>query len=439
MAGEQVVERGGSSEQEVQSKEAMAGNQVEELQRKMKEVVNAFEAEADKPELLHGQELTELFKILKENNDAVPQLPPEKKGQLAELLPKIAEALKQCAPEENTTMKKKAAAAALKMSDWYPFRTKADANADGGSVVSPLLEQTKAIFEPATAADAEWPPADEVLYEWTTSYVDEERLYGWHEEAKEVAEALVGGEDDDEGGVVFRAAGIYGIHGSGKTALAQRVFVHDLVKDTFPLRLWVCVGPQPDDMATLLYRMLDNLGLDTYKVEEIVNESAAVKKQVNASAEWSKIGVLLFILHVTLAKTSYLIVFDDVRAYDEWYTNLPLPPPADGEWSDRLAYGLPKKKKSAVLVTCRKEEHARAMVRTGRVFHPPPLHGHHAWTLFRRQYTHANNYKDDSHLELLEKMQEEIVAKCLGLPVAIIEAAKGFAQLSYQSEDDGAQ
>ncbi|WVZ61474.1 hypothetical protein U9M48_011338 [Paspalum notatum var. saurae] len=369
---------------------------------------------------------------------------------------------------------------------------------------------------------------------------------------------------------MFRAAGIAGIHGSGKTALAQKVFVHDKAKDNFAIRLWVCVGPpDSEDRFNLLYRMLDNLGLDTAKVEDdIVAKSNVVrqateeevkrimndkkeqeelrkkakeemakekktagdgdgdgqqpqadadtpkakeeeeeeerifnellKKEVDKSTavQKSKIGrrflffeytynnaiaitdlqcdddilhnnthhdhvelkethawhahagVLLYILHVTLSKTSYLIVFDDIRVYgaDGWYSNLTLPPPPEGEWGDRLAYGLPKwtKHKGAVLVTCRKEDDAKFMVRTGHVFHPPELKEKDAWKLFEREYKQAkkdaaaanNNEKqqpekeeDDVLLKDLEKIQVHIVEKCLGLPVAIIEAAKGFALL----------
>ncbi|KAG0541306.1 hypothetical protein BDA96_02G004900 [Sorghum bicolor] len=375
-----------------------------------------------------------------------------------------------------------------------------------------LLRLTKNVLEP------------EQYYEWTTSYVDEERIYGWDKEAGEVIDALVAPDGSER---MFRAAGIAGIHGSGKTALAQKVFVHDKAKDNFALRLWVCVGPpDSEDRFNLLYRMLDNLGLDTAKVEDIVDksqvvtkaiakETAAVDKELREKAakmvgaargagrqnqavedtaaketpgdapkegsagagedannkqakeaeedrifkellkekidssravETSKIGVLLYILNMTLSKTSYMIVFDDIRAYRRdddddgcWYSNLTLQPPAEGEWGDRLAYGLPKgEHRGAVLVTCRKEDDAKMMARTGLVVRPPKLEGDDAWKLFRREYDQAKDDKrkkeggkveEDLLLKQLEEMKKEIVDKCLGLPVAIIEAAKGFAGL----------
>ncbi|KAG8045290.1 hypothetical protein GUJ93_ZPchr0008g12528 [Zizania palustris] len=122
--------------------------------------------------------------------------------------------------------------------------------------------------------------------------------------------------------------------------------------------------------------MLYHLGHDTAKIEEVVNTCEAVKKHAGedkGEIEKSKIGVLLFILHSTLAKTG----------------NLALPPPMEGEWTDRLANGLPKVKKSAVLITCRKEDDARTMVRTARVFLPPPLTVDEGWTLFKREYDEA--------------------------------------------------
>lgn len=438
------------------------------MEQKLEKLMSAFhDHQEGNKAVRHQKELEELFSFLREHEAAFSQLPGDKKDDLDALLRNIEGVLELCKNQEEKKKKK-----TNKMGDCIPFKSSSRPPAvhtSSTSVVAPLLMQARDILgdSSSSAPAAAGPNKEEVLYEWTTSYVDEERLYGWGDEAKEVADALAGPEEDDE---LFRAAGIFGIHGSGKTALAQKVFVHDRIKDTFPLRLWVCVGPTPPDddkqqqyevKFSLLYRMLDNLGLDTYKVKNVVKTSEAVKKHGgdgdsdddsdddSDAAKESKIGVLLFILHVALAKTSYLIVFDDIRAYDPWYTNLALPPPPHGEWSDRLAYGLPKLKKSAVLVTCRKEEHARAMVRTGRVFHPPLLAVADAWKLFEREYRqeaekkqvgyNVYNVKDDVLYNDLKVVQEEMVGKCLGLPVAILEAAKGFAQYCTYVDDDDAK
>ncbi|KAL6880445.1 hypothetical protein ACP4OV_012010 [Aristida adscensionis] len=471
-------------------------------------------------------ELQKILNVLEEIKTKIPppppgdggkkveddELPPSKKEELAALLPTIKRALEKRRPPAppSEAAEQLPPAAERTKAGCGPFKLRPppqqrQAGGGGGGrreeeedEVPPLkvlLRLAEHVLEP------------EEYYEWTTSYVDESRIFGWDKEAGEVVDALVAAPTGGGGGGgqrLFRVAGIAGIHGSGKTALAQKVFVHDGVKDHFPVRLWVCVGPpDSEDRFCLLYRMLDNLGLDTHKVEfDIVDkckvvadhrkeEEARIRRDPKAMADVkkkaaelkdaekkkpegaaageqpadaedadfkkalretvessdavqrSKIGVLLYILHQTLSKTGYLIVFDDIRVYggDGWYSNLALEPPAAGEWGDRLAYGLPKtgEHRSAVLVTCRREEDARAMVRAGRVFRPPRLEVDQGWELFRREYGDAKTKKlkdgkssggkreEDARLKELEEMKAEIVHKCLGLPVAIIEAAKGFA------------
>ncbi|EAZ38421.1 hypothetical protein OsJ_22799 [Oryza sativa Japonica Group] len=409
--------------------------EVEGMEQKLEKLMSAFhDHQEGNKAVRHQKELEELFSFLREHEAAFSQLPGDKKDDLDALLRNIEGVLELCKNQEEKKKK-----TTNKMGDCIPFKSSSRPPADhtsSTSVVAPLLMQARDILgdSSSSAPAAAGPNKKEVLYEWTTSYVDEKRLYGWDDEATEVADALAGPEEDDD--ELFRAAGIFGIHGSGKTALAQKVFVHDRIKDTFLLRLWVCVGPTPpDDDKQQQWRKSSKA---RKPVKKHSGDSDAAKE--------SKIGVLLFILHVALAKTSYLIVLDDIRAYDPWYTNLALPPPPHGEWSDRLAYGLPKLNKSAVLVTCRKEEHARAMVRTGRVFHPPLLAVADAWKLFEREYLQeaekkqvGYNVKDDVLYNDLKVVQEEMVGKCLGLPVAILEAAKGFAQYCTYVDDDDAK
>ncbi|KAF7001228.1 hypothetical protein CFC21_016941 [Triticum aestivum] len=328
----------------------MAQQSGNDLKAVMEKLLQAFEDEVDS-ELPHRAELDHIFRILKANKEKIISEPPEvgKKEKLPELLRSIGDALQQCKARSKQQQSESDKAKSKKMtmpsvSDCNPFKSRPSQLS-----VDPLLEQTIAILGdvPPPSPSPDQDAGEEAVteyYQWTTSYVDESRIYGWDKEANDVVDALVGKEGEEEDQVLFRTAGIAGIHGSGKTALAQKVFVHDRIKDAFPLRLWVCVGP-PDheDRFNLLYRMLDNLGLDTAKVEDIVDKAdVVVKAATDEDKIKSRIGVLLFILYVTLYKTGYLIVFDDMRAYSDWYSNLTLQPPKDGEWYERLAYGLPK-------------------------------------------------------------------------------------------------
>ncbi|KAF8698970.1 hypothetical protein HU200_034798 [Digitaria exilis] len=499
---------GSDGQAESKQQPASAVDESQQLKSLVDELCRDMENEVVDGNVADREDLAEICKVLKDISGKMtgkPEqwlLPQSKREELEKLLPLIESAFQRRRSSPPPPSKEDEAAAAadkkkkkkLLLPSCNPFINKARSSSaskqhkeeeqeedDEGVSVKLLLRLAQNVLEP------------EQYYEWTTSYVDESRIYGWDKEADAVVDALIAPhptEDDDGSSLLFRAAGIAGVHGSGKTALAQKVFVHDKAKDNFALRLWVCVGPpDSEDRFCLLYRMLDNLGLDTYKVEDIVDNSNAVKETVariradparvaaiqkkaadymtthaqqlqhktpdsisfdqllreEADVESSKIGVLLYILHMTLSKTSYMIVFDDIREYgdDGWYRNLAQLPPADGQWGGRLGYGLPKgnQHRGAVLLTCRNEEHARNMVRTGRVFRPPKLELDDAWRLFKREYDQAkdaignNNKGEDMLFKELEQMKVQIVGKCLGLPVAIAEAAKGFAALDPLPDD----
>ena len=280
--------------------------ELEKLRPQVEDLCKEFDALADSPLAESEREdLAAIFTVLKEIRDKIALPPPQddgkkvdddkllprawsKRKELSNLLPLIRAALEQRSKRplgqqdaaegsagggaEPDDSKPGSAA----MTGCIPCKPRASQlskkqqqqGEEKGVSLKLLLRLTQNVLEP------------EQYYEWTTSYVDEERIYGWDKDAGEVIDALVAPDGSER---MFRAAGIAGIHGSGKTALAQKVFVHDKAKDYFALRLWVCVGPpDSEDRFNLLYRMLDNLGLDTAKVEDIVDNSKVVSKAKDA-------------------------------------------------------------------------------------------------------------------------------------------------------------
>jgi len=268
---------------------------LQKLRPEVDGLCNDYDALVDSP-LDERKDLDNIFEVLKEirinisppqqvdgkkvDDDEDKLLPPSKREELGNLLPLIRAALEQRskrprgqqdAAESSAGGADDSKPASSATTGCIPCKPRAskqqqqskqEQEEKEGVSLTLLLRLTKNVLEP------------EQYYEWTTSYVDEERIYGWDKEAGEVIDALVAPDGSER---MFRAAGIAGIHGSGKTALAQKVFVHDKAKDNFALRLWVCVGPpDSEDRFNLLYRMLDNLGLDTAKVEDIVDKSNVV-------------------------------------------------------------------------------------------------------------------------------------------------------------------
>lgn len=309
-----------------------SNDDLQSLSQMMEKLVKDFDAVLDSNGLSHRAEFDDIFRILGKSikdEKIISQLPGDKKGELRELLPKIGDMLTRCKAAPAKPKQQQPAKTKKKMpsvSDCNPFKSRSSSPShdqgkqqgddDQDAAARAVSEEVKAVQRQTIAILGDG--AEETkYYEWTTSYVDETRIYGWDNEADMVVDALVGPrppadqadkKDDAPAAeannkdaskvekteepaeeLLFRAAGIAGIHGSGKTALAQKVFVHDRIKDAFPLRLWVCVGP-PDyeDRFNLLYRMLDNLGLDTEKIEKIVDDSEAVK--TSNDKEKSKIG-----------------------------------------------------------------------------------------------------------------------------------------------------
>ena len=286
--------------------------ELEKLRPQVEDLCKELDALADSPLAESEREdLAAIFTVLKEIRDKIALPPPQddgkkvdddkllprawsKRKELSNLLPLIRAALEQrskrplgqqdaaegsagggAEPDDSKPgsaamtgcIPCKPRASQLSKKQQQQQGEEKEGNKDGVSLKL-LLRLTQNVLEP------------EQYYEWTTSYVDEERIYGWDKDAGEVIDALVAPDGSER---MFRAAGIAGIHGSGKTALAQKVFVHDKAKDYFALRLWVCVGPpDSEDRFNLLYRMLDNLGLDTAKVEDIVDNSKVVSKAKDA-------------------------------------------------------------------------------------------------------------------------------------------------------------
>ncbi|KAJ8628444.1 hypothetical protein MRB53_021751 [Persea americana] len=263
----------------------------------------------------------------------------------------------------------------------------------------------------------------EIACERTSAVVDAKKIYGWDDQVKEITEILT---KENKGGL--NVVGIVGMFGTGKTALAQKIFASERVMKHFAVKLWVWVSPNCKK-ETLILRMLDNLGVDEEHIQNMLNISPTL----------DNVGVLLFLLYLQLRRKRHVIVFDDIANVKDWHCELEKRPPdvADQEWSDRLAYGLPKGEGSAIIVTGRTELDIRKMVGNGGIRTPKPLLEEPAWELFKSSYEEAATKPlSDKTLELFKN---EIVRKCYGLPEAFKAAGRGMGRMALVESKNGHQ
>lgn len=253
--------------------------------------------------------------------------------------------------------------------------------------------------------------------ERTSAAVDVKKIYGWEDQVKEITEILT--KENKEG---LNVVGIVGMFSTGKTALAQKIFASERVMKHFAVKLWVWVSPNCK-RETLILRMLDNLGVDEDHIQNMLN--------INTKLD--QVGVLLFLLYLQLRKKRYLIVFDDIANVKDWHCELEKRPPDDArqEWSDRLAYGLPKGEGSAIIITGRRELDIRKMVGNGRIHTPKRLLEEPGWELFKSSFEEEAKKPLDTTLGLLKN---EILRKCYGLPKALKVAGKGMAHVEIEND-----
>ncbi|XP_073311829.1 probable disease resistance protein At5g45440 [Primulina huaijiensis] len=234
-------------------------------------------------------------------------------------------------------------------------------------------------------------------------HVDRSKIWGIDDKSKAMERLLVRKDSSNNG---FRAIGIVGMTGVGKTTFCQVSFNNEEVKKHFLPRIWVEMSKQPENdddyKKEVVKSFLRSLGFEDSVIDEI-------------GAESEGLDLLLLALRKQLQGKRYLVVLDDIWHLDKRFKEFCSSLSKDDEkYEARLSYGLPKGSGGCVIVTSRSESWAVDMVGEKNLHRLTPLEDKKSiWKIYTDTIEEKGYYMDPD----MEKAEEEIVKRCAGLPL----------------------
>lgn len=234
-------------------------------------------------------------------------------------------------------------------------------------------------------------------------------VHGFGNEELHLQKLLSNRGTDDQ----FRAIGVVGIAGVGKTTLCQRIFHNPDVKTQFVPRIWVCTLSGQETPESIVKRMLKRLGVDD--------------DTTNSFPEGQGLAFLDYVLQQQLIGKRYLIVLDDFE---------------DMEVCKHLSKVMPTGYGGRLIITSRNKKLTKEMVGKENLHQLQPLSDQEScWLIYRDSVRDKDaELKSQARIGLekkLEKLQgqNESDAKLIEEKKSIYKDAVNFPSSKQLKEE----
>ncbi|KAB1227435.1 putative disease resistance protein RGA3 [Morella rubra] len=212
----------------------------------------------------------------------------------------------------------------------------------------------------------------------TLSYEPKEEVIGRDHDRKSVIELLMDSNITEDVSILA----IVGVGGLGKTTLAKHIFNDEKIKDSFEVKMWVCVSEN----------------FEFQKIVETMLELATQEKP-----KTTLLDTLVYNLKKAIDGKKYFLVLDDLWNEDS------------EEWMNLKKLLVGGARGSIILVTTRSERVAR-VVRAAKQYPLRSLDEDASWCLFKQMAFEKGEEPENSIIVAIGK---EILEKCAGVPLAI--------------------